>query len=107
MLLWASVLARIALSTETGFWAANERYTDKQFRSRYRLSRNAFRKLIEYVRPLLEPDQRSAGRGGCRGHVGQPLDASVKIAIALRFLAGSRAVDYLDSSIFGMGERAD
>ena len=56
-------LKRRELTTEEGFWRVHERYSEKQFKARYRLSPIAFRKVVEFLRPLLEP-QRGDGLGG-------------------------------------------
>lgn len=65
--------------------------SNKDFQCRYRLSFRAFYFLLGKIRGRL-----LAGRGGRGGNDIEPIHPALKLAIALRLMAGSRAVDVED-----------
>lgn len=57
-----------------------EALTDREFNSRYKVGKRTFMRMVEKLRPVLEPDEKQAVRSS-----GSP----VKLSITLRFLCGA------------------
>lgn len=70
-----------------------QRFTDVGFKKRYRLDWGAFNYLLELIRPDLEAgDERSKRNAKCTKH-GVEILSEVKLAVALRYLAGGAPDD--------------
>ena len=66
------------------------RLDEREFKLRYRLDYDAFRKLVEILRPDLTVTVEKMAR---RAKWGQLVQPETKVAIALRFLAGGCPLD--------------
>jgi hypothetical protein len=75
----------------TGAMHAVADLTDKQFKARFRMSRNAFCALLDTIRHELERDEAMARRSS-----GDPVFPFLKLCIALRYLAGGSYLDIAD-----------
>lgn len=69
-----------------------DKYSDKQFKARYRISRSTFDTILGRISPDLEPAERSKPGGCPNGHI----PAKLKLGASLRFLAGSNHLDVAD-----------
>ena len=65
------------------------RLSEDEFKQRYRLTFDAFYQMLQKIRPALDVNEKMA-KVGKWGHVVEP---QVKLAIALRFLAGGAPLD--------------
>jgi hypothetical protein len=82
------------------FWKEFEYLTDTEFIMHYRMSKRAFRILLDVLRPLLTPSRKIWDRN--RGKFTGPnllheeyyyIPPEIKLSIGLRFLAGGRELD--------------
>ena len=82
------------MSEEDPFsWEAHlQRLDEEEFKRRYRLDFDSFNVLLERLRPELELTGKAALQAK-RGNFGVVISPEVKLAIALRYLAGGDVLD--------------
>ncbi len=77
-------------STRRRFGEVVSSLTDADFRSAFRMSRDAFQKLLERVAPYLTPNGSMALRSSAGA-----IEPDVRLAITLRMLAGGAYLDLM------------
>ena len=75
-------------------------YTDKEFRRRFKVTKERFSALVDLLDPLLLPDELGQ-RMACVSS-GSHVSTTCKLAATLRWLAGSNFLDAVD--LFGLGK---
>eukprot|EP00873_Tetraselmis_striata_P000122 jgi/Tetstr1/420386/TSEL_011502.t1 len=75
-------------------------YSDGVFRRRFKLTRKRFWSLLDVLRPELELDD--LGQRKARNSSGSPVPPECKLAVTLRWLAGSNFADAED--LYGVGK---
>ena len=75
-----------------------QEYTDKAFRRRFKVSRERFWKLVELLRPHLEPDDMGVKMATVSS--GSHVPAECQLAATLRYLSGACKMDAED--LFGI-----
>ena len=61
-----------------------EALTDKEFKCRYKVGKQVFMKMVEKLRPVLEPDMLQAQRSS-----GSPVTTELKLSLTLRWMCGA------------------
>lgn len=80
------------VARRSSFEELTSKWSDKRFKRKLRLSREAFNYVLGVVGPKLEPSARGGG-GGAKGHAAPPIAPAIKLAIALSLLRGQPAQD--------------
>ena len=86
---------RPRLSIVEGIYA----FSDKDFRRRFKVTKPTFRRLVQHLNPLLQPDE--LGQRMAEVSSGCPVPTECRLAATLRWLAGSNFSDAQD--LFGIG----
>ena len=86
------------------FATRSRNWGDKDFKRRFRTSRDAFAETLGRLsdKLVVSDDGAKSHRGGCKGHEACPLEPAIVLAAGLRFAAGGAYQDIADAYDIGV-----